>query len=87
MLRRQERAAFYVHEAITPILNPTEEELREVFRTDAHPYKGQRLEDVRDRFVRWLILERLRQAESGFFQSARTRVKIVNVPNAASALR
>ncbi len=80
MLRRQVRAAIYIDRSIQSILRPTEEELREVFRTDAHPYKGQRLDDVRERFQLWLVGERLRQAESGFLQAARTRVKIVNVP-------
>ncbi len=79
MLRRHVRAAFYVDRAIKPILHPTEEELREVFRTDAHPHKGQKLDDVREQFQRWLVLERVRQAESGFLQSARTRVNIVVV--------
>ena len=80
LLRRQVRAAIYVDRSITTILRPTEEDLREVFRTDAHPYKGMKLDDVRERFQRWLVGERLRQAESGFLQAARTRVKIVNVP-------
>ncbi len=80
LLRRQVRAAIYIDRSITPILRPTEEDLREVFRTDAHPYKGMKIDDVRERFQRWLIGERLRQAESGFLQVARTRVKIVNVP-------
>jgi hypothetical protein len=84
MLYRQLRAAHYVDLAITPILHPTEEELREVFRTNAHPFRGQKLDDpanpgVRARFVEWLVLERLRQAESGFLQAARTRTKIVAV--------
>ncbi len=80
LLKRQVRAAIYVDRSVTSILRPTEEEIREVFRTDAHPYKGQKLDDVRERFQRWLVGERLRQAESGFLQAARTRVKIVSVP-------
>jgi hypothetical protein len=80
LLYRQVRAAFYVDYALAPILHPTEEELREVFRTNAHPFKGQKFEDVRERFMRWLVLERLRQAESSFLQAARTRTKIVAVP-------
>jgi hypothetical protein len=79
LLYRQVRAAYYVDYAIAPILRPTEEDLREVFRTNAHPFKGQKLDDVRERFLRWLVLERLRQAESGFLQAARTRTKIVVV--------
>ncbi len=82
MTRRIVRAEAYVDVALQPILSPTEEDVREVFRTDAHPFKGSRLDDpaVRERLVRWLVFERLRQAESSFLQAARSRLKIVNVP-------
>jgi hypothetical protein len=81
MERRAARAEMYVDAALQPILSPTEEELREVFRTGAHPFKGKKLDepDVHEAFARWLVLERLRQAEGTFFQAARTRMKIVNV--------
>jgi hypothetical protein len=79
MVLRQARAAVYVDRSILSVLRPTEEDLREVFRSDAHPFKGQRLDDVRARFQRWLVGERLRQAESGFLQAARTRVKVVTM--------
>lgn len=77
LLRRQGLAAWYVHRAITPVLDPSEEQLREGFRTSTHPYRGQPFESVREAFRRWLILERVRAAESAFFQSARTRMRIL----------
>ena len=77
LLRRQALAAWYIHRAVAPVLEPTEEQLREGFRTSAHPYRGQPFDSAREPFRRWLILERVRAAESAFFQSARTRMRIV----------
>jgi hypothetical protein len=77
LLRRQALAAWYIHRAVTPVLEPSEEQLREGFRTSAHPYRGEPFDAVREPFRRWLILERLRAAEGAFFQSARTRMRIV----------
>ena len=79
LLRRRMRAAFYVDRAITPILHPNEEELHEVYRTTAHPFRASKFEDVKPQLLRWFVLERLRVAESAFLQTARTRLKIVNV--------
>lgn len=73
---REARAALYVERSITPVLYPTEDVLRDVFRTTAHPYRGAKYEDVRDALDRWFAFERLRAAESQFLQGARTRVKI-----------
>lgn len=70
------RAALYVERAISPVLYPTEDVLRDVFRTTAHPYRGAKYEDVHDALDRWFAFERLRAAESQFLQGARTRVKI-----------
>jgi hypothetical protein len=73
---REARAALYVERAITPVLYPSEDVLRDVFRTTAHPYRGAKYEDVRDALDRWFAFERLRAAESQFLQAARTRVKV-----------
>ena len=73
---REARAALYVERAITPVLYPSDEVLRDVFRTTAHPYRGAKYEDVRDALDRWFAFERLRAAETQFLQAARTRVKV-----------
>jgi hypothetical protein len=75
--RRQALAAFYVDRAVTPVLDPSDEQLREVFRTSAHPYRGKPFADVREELRRWFIAERLRVAENAFMQGARARLRIV----------
>ena len=77
---RQARAALYVDRALSPILHATEEQLREVYRSSSHPYRGRPFEEVRGPLELWFIGERLRVAESTFYQSARTRIKVVGAP-------
>ena len=80
MLRLEARAAYYVDRQIAPVLHPSDEQLREVFRTSAHPFKGRKYEEARKDLEQWFVAERLRVAEAAFLQSARNRVKIVIVP-------
>jgi hypothetical protein len=77
ILRRQALAAWYLDRSITPVLEPTEEQLREVFRTAAHPYRGQPYDAVRSALLRWLVVDLVRNAETAFLQTARARVKVV----------
>jgi hypothetical protein len=77
VFRRGALAAWYVDRAITPILHPSEEQLRDVYRTSAHPYRGRPLEEVRAPLERWFGVERARVAEGAFLQAARSRVKII----------
>jgi hypothetical protein len=77
LFRRSALAAWYVDRAIAPILHPSEEQLRDVYRTSAHPYRGRPLEEVRGALERWFGAERARVAESAFLQGARSRVKII----------
>jgi hypothetical protein len=79
ILRRRARAAYYVDRALTPILHPSEEQLREVHRTSANPYKQLPFEQAKGPLERWFVEERLRVAETTFLQSARSRVRIVVV--------
>ncbi len=77
LLRRQALAAWYIDRALTPILQPTEEQLREVFRTGGHPFHGRSFDEVRAPLERWFVAERLRVAEASFFQGARSRLHVV----------
>jgi hypothetical protein len=77
ILHRQALAAWYLDHALSPILEPTEEQLREVFRTSAHPFRGRPFDEVRAELSRWFVVERVRVAESAFFQGARTRVTVI----------
>jgi hypothetical protein len=77
LLRRQALAAWYLDRAVAPLLQPPEDQLREVYRTAAHPFRGQPFEQARGPLLRWLVVDRVHVAESAFFQAARTRVKVV----------
>jgi hypothetical protein len=79
-LRRRVRAAAYVDRAIVPILHPSDEELRQAFRTSPHPFRGSKYEDVQEPLRRWVLLERFRVAEIAFIQASRSRVRIVTIP-------
>lgn len=83
LLRRRVRAAWYIDRALTPLLRPTDEQLREVFRTSAHPFKNQPFDAVRPALARWFVEERLHAAETTFLQVARARIRIVVVPRGA----
>lgn len=77
ILRRQALAAWYLDRAVSPMLQPTEEQLREVFRTSAHPFRGRPFDEVHGLLARWFVVERIRVAETAFYQGARTRVVVV----------
>jgi hypothetical protein len=77
---RQALAAWYIDRAVTPVLQTSDEQLREVFRTAAHPYRGQSFEKVRDAFERWFIVEKIIVAEGVLLQGLRSRIRIVVEP-------
>ncbi len=77
IVRRQGLAAWYIDRVVTPVLQPTEEQLRDVFRTGAHPFRGQPFEQARGPLLRWVVVDRVHAAESAFLQGARSRLKIV----------
>ena len=52
LLHRAALAAWYLDRAVTPILHPSEEQLRDVFRTSAHPYRGQTFDGAREALSR-----------------------------------
>jgi hypothetical protein len=77
ILARRVRASYYVDHAISRILHPSEDELREAYRTAQTTFtRDKKFEEVRGAVERWLVVERMRAAESAFFQSARARVTI-----------
>ena len=76
---RHARAEYYLDRNVTPLLNPADEQLREVFRSSAHPFRDKKFDDARKEFALWFVAERVKAAESTFLQTARTRVKIVIV--------
>jgi hypothetical protein len=81
ILRRGALSAWYIDRALTPILHPSEEQMRDVFRASAHPYRGQPFDQARAALERWFVVERVRAAESAFLQAARSRVRVIVNPS------
>ena len=79
LTHRAALAAWYLDRA-SPMLHPRDEQLRDVYRTWTHPYRGQPFEQVREPLARWFVVERLRVAEAAFLQSARARVRVTMTP-------
>jgi hypothetical protein len=78
-LRDQIRATYYVDRMISPILVVTEDTLHETYRGMVHPFRKDKLEDVRAKLRRWIVTERFRAAEIEFLQGARARIKVTTV--------
>jgi hypothetical protein len=76
LLRREARAALYVERALGQTLHPTEDEVRDTFRSGGHPYKNRSYEDAHDLLERRMLLERLRTAQTAYLESARTRIQL-----------
>jgi hypothetical protein len=76
IIEREARALLYV-DAQTPMLSPSEDQLRETYRTTSHPFRGRTFEDCKDDLERWFVIERFRSALQGYLQTARARVNIV----------
>ncbi len=77
ILGRQALAGWNLDRAVSPVLKPSEEQLRDVFRSSAHPYGGRPFDEVREALARWFVLERVRVAESSFFQATRSHVTVI----------
>ncbi len=78
LMEQRAFAAWYIDRAVTPILQTTEEQLREVFRTTAHPYRGQSFDAVRAALERWFIVERVSVAETAFLQGLRVKMVLLD---------
>jgi len=80
LAHRAALAAWYLDRTVSRILHPSDEQLREVYRTAAHPYRGQPFADAKDALAQWFVVERLRVAEVAFLQAARSRVHVIVTP-------
>ena len=79
VLRRQVQAAVYLDRTGTPLLEPTDEQLREYYRTAPHPYRNISFDRAKGPLGGWFSVERLRAAEGMYFQGARARIKVIRV--------
>jgi hypothetical protein len=76
ILRRQARASLYLDRMVSPMLRPSDAELRNVHKSAPAPLRDQRFEQIAPLLRRWYISRRLAAALATFYQNARSRVEI-----------
>jgi len=77
LVERRARASLYLDRMVTPMLNPSDAELREVLRTESTPFRHRRFDDIATPLRQWYVADRLRTALAAFFRSARARIRII----------
>lgn len=75
-MRRRALALLYMDRNVTPLREPQEDDLLRAFRGGAHPFRNEKWETARAKFIPYFIDDRFRQAANEYLQAARTRVKI-----------
>jgi hypothetical protein len=78
LLRRQARASLYLHKMVAPMLEPSELELQELWKTGATPFKDQPFDQIKTALANWYVGQRLVKETEADFQKARSRV-VINV--------
>ncbi len=73
--QRRARASLYLDRMVAPMLNPTEQELRNLYRSGRAPFRGE-YQAVRADLHRWLVARRLRGATLDYFDRARARLEV-----------
>lgn len=76
MLRRQARASLYLDRMVAPMLEPSDFELKAIYRLGATPFKDQPYDDIAPALKRWYVGQRLNQALETYYQNARARVTV-----------
>lgn len=74
MLHRQAKASLYIDKMIAPMLEPSELELRDLWRTGTTPFSSLPFARAVQPLARWYVGQRLGQALEAYYQNARSRV-------------
>jgi hypothetical protein len=77
LCRRQARASLYLDRMVSPMLRPSDAELRALYRTERTPFRDAPFETILPGLRRWYISTRMQAALSAFYQNARSRLRIV----------
>ena len=80
ILRRQSRSSLYLDRMVTPMLTPSDAELRNIHRSAQTPFRDNPYEEVEPSLRRWYVGKRLASALGSFFQNARSRVSVTVLP-------
>jgi hypothetical protein len=76
LLHQKARASLYLDRMVTPMLEPSEAELRSIHKSTSTPFADAPFDSIRPALLRWYVSRRLNAALSSFFENARSRIDV-----------
>lgn len=76
LVLRQAKASLYLDRMVAPMLDPSDAELREVFRSEPTPFRAENFDEIAAPLRRWYIEQKLAAALAAFYQGARARIHL-----------
>jgi hypothetical protein len=76
LLRRQALASLYLDRMVAPMLEPSDAELRQVYRTQRTPFAGKPFGEAEPALRRWYVGTRLEAALANFYDGLRGRLSL-----------
>ncbi len=76
LLLQKARASLYLDRMVTPMLEPSEAELRSLHRATNTPFRSAPFDTIRPALLRWYVSRRLNAALASFYENARSRIDV-----------
>jgi hypothetical protein len=76
LLMQKARASLYLDRMVTPMLEPSEAELRSLHKSTNTPFRDAPFDTIRPALLRWYVSRRLNAAVASFFENARSRIDV-----------
>lgn len=76
LLLQKARASLYLDRMVTPMLEPSQAELRSLYKSSSTPFRDAPFDVIRPALLRWYVSRRLNSALASFYENARSRVDV-----------
>jgi hypothetical protein len=76
LLLQKARASLYLDRMVTPMLEPSEAELRSLHKSTNTPFNDGPFDTIRPALLRWYVSRRLNAALASFYENARSRIDV-----------
>ena len=76
LLLQKARASLYLDRMVTPMLEPSEAELRSLHKSTNTPFGDAPFDTIRPALLRWYVSRRLNAAVASFYENARSRIDV-----------
>jgi len=79
LLLQKARASLYLDRMVTPMLEPSEAELRSLHKSTTTPFRDAPFDPIRAALLRWYVSRRLNAALASFYENARSRIDVTTL--------